>query len=337
MKRILIAAAMLLGVFCSCEKAEQKDPSPVKNEGNGILKVSMAYEKSPAAKATTDYTTVLDAEKTEKKVSVYVFDKSSGLLNVSQELTKTTDQFEVTVPAGEKTVYAVVNGPVLPDLTSLDEFKAIQDNLSDTDIATDGLTMIGSADCTVSANAPATADITVRRMVARVVIDGIVNRLPAQYGKMTIEAIYLGNANSVQNFDGTVSGMVNPLGYADNAKSQPIGKDGVTGACDNYMYKAPAADVKVNATYDVKNHLYCQPNRTTTPTCVFILATIGSGKYYYRIPLDGGLDPNYTYSVSATVNNLGTQNPDDDFIKGNIVATITVAGWSAGDDYNAEF
>lgn len=338
MKKLFCFGAALLFFLPACEKNfTESDDNANAHVGEGILKVSLAYETFPQAKAVTDYTEVLEAEKAEKKVVVYVFDKTSGQLNVSKTLTKSSDAFSATVPAGEKTVYAVINGPDLSSVTTLSQMAAVTDNLANTTLAANGLTMVGSADCTVNGDTPATATITVRRLVARIVIEKITNNLPSQYGKMTIDAIYLGNAYTAQTFAGATSILANPSGYADANMTQPIGKNNEKGSCSEYLYRGLSSDVIVGGSNTTKQYLYCQPNATSTHTCVYVLTTIGTQKYYYRIALNGGLQANYTYSVEATISNLGTALPDDDFNLGQIDAAIIVAGWSAGDDYVAEF
>ena len=49
-----------------------------------------------------------------------------------------------------------------------------------------------------------------------------------------------------------------------------------------------------------------------------------------------GILANHTYSISFNVVNLGT-DPGKPLEKEQLSAFITVAGWSAGYDYSAEF
>ena len=335
MKNIFISAAALLVLACSCNKQEPV-PSPV-DDVFGELVVNVKQEVSAVTKATTDYVAVLDNEKAEKTVTVLVFDTASGALNVSKKLGASTENCSITVPVGKKTVYAVVNGPDLSSVTTVQQLLALKDNLAATSIATNGFTMLGTADCTVAKGTSVTASITVKRLVSRVVLKELTNSLPAAYGHMTINAVYLGNANSVQTLAGAASVPVNVSGYADAAKTQPIGKNGVTGACSEYLYRGVKADVNVGKSYTTVQHMYCQPNTTDKYTTMYILTTIGQNQYYYKVPLDKKLSANYTYSVDVNILNLGTQNPDDELEKGSLAVKITVADWVPGDDYVAEF
>lgn len=335
MKKIFFSAAALLALVCSCNKQE---PIPSTDQNSyGELVISVQQEVSTKTKAVTDYVTVLDDEKAEKSVTVMVFDAASGALNVSKTLAATTEELTINVPTGEKTVYAVVNGPDLSGVSTVDQLLAVTDDLASSSIAADGFTMLGTANCTVAKETPASASITVSRLVSRVVLKNVTNSLPAAYGHMTIDAVYLGNANTVQTFAGVASVPVNIDGYADAAKAQPIGKNDVTGACPEYLYRAVGTDVNVGDSYTTVQHMYCQPNATDEYTTMYILTTIGDNQYYYKVELDKKLSANYTYSVEANIFNLGTDNPDDELEKGSLSVNITVADWVAGDNYNAEF
>ena len=72
------------------------------------------------------------------------------------------------------------------------------DDLSDSDMQEDGLTMIGSEVCVVRAGVQATPVVGVRWLVSRVVLKKVACNIAEQYGEMTIDCVYLGNANTVQ-------------------------------------------------------------------------------------------------------------------------------------------
>ena len=198
--------------------------------------------------------------------------------------------------------------------------------------------MFGSGNCTVEEGEIAEPVISVKRLVSRVVLRSIVNKVPKQYGSMTVNCVYLSNANTKQSLSGTVSGTVNPNGYEDSSKTKPIGKNGITGSCPGYLYRAVNKTVAVGASHTDKYHMYCQPSSSGTITCVYLLATIGGSQYYYRVPLQNGIQANKTYSIDVEIVNLGAAlPPDGDIQKGEIKATVNVSGWDAGDSYVVEF
>lgn len=336
MKKIALMLSAAACIACSGLVSESDDSILA---GNGEGMVTVTVQQAPSAtKAQTDYTTVLPDEMNVRKVAVFVFDKTTGTLNASKEIATTGEKCTFTVTAGEKTIYAVANGPDLSSVTTLSQLGQAVDDLSQSDIGTHGLMMTGSCDCTVEAGGTASPIISVRRMVARVVLQKVTCSLPSQYGSMTLDCIYLGNANTVQTLAGAVSGKVNPDGYADAQKTKPIGKNGVTGSCPNYLFYNSGYNISVGSSKTTKYHFYCQPGDDSSVTCMYLLATIGGNQYYYRVPLNVGLNANMTCSVELEITNLGAPlPPDGDLQKGEISATINVAGWDAGNKYEVEF
>ena len=339
MKKLIYFAASLLIFLTACEK--NITPSVSNSEdhvGEGVLKVNLAYETSAVSKALTDYTEVLNIEKAEHSIKILVFDKATGALNTVASPSSSAQTCSITVPVGEKTIYAVINGPELSTVTNVSVLKKIVDNLANNNINTEGFTMVGYTSCTAEASKTVTANITVKRLVSRIVLNNITNNLPSQYQNLTLDAVFLGNAYTAQTFDATeVSGMVNPNGYADQSQTAAIGKNSVSGSCPDYLYRSVSENITCGTIYNKKQCLYCMPNSSSTHTCLFVLATVGSSKYYYKVPLTNGLQANHTYTVNMVINNLGTSEPGEDLVKGDIGVNITISGWEAGDDYVGEF
>lgn len=337
MKKIFFLSVIMACVACN-EFAHEYVGNADEVASGGHLRVTVE-QASDLTKAQTDYTAVLDVEKAVNNVTVLVFDKATGVLNASKELGSLTEECEFTITTGEKTVYAVVNYSDLGSVTTISQLEQKLDDLSETDVNTDGFVMVGSRDCTVRTGTPAEPVITVKRLVARVVLQKITNRIPAQYGYMVVNCVYLGNANTVQSFSGEVSSMLNPGGYADAAKTKPIGKSSVLGSCPGYLFKTVSANIATGATNSTRHHMYCQPNSDDeNVTCLYILATIGGVQYYYRVPLHLGLAANTTCSVEVEIANLGALlPPDGDMQKGEIKATINISGWDTGEKYEVQF
>jgi len=336
MRKIAVFMAMAACAACSYGISDQSGTGSASKE-QGTLSVTIEHERVET-KAQTDYTTVLDEEKAVNSIAVFVFDKASGILNSYKEIGSLSEECTFSVTTGEKTVYAVLNGPDLGMVTTVSQLQQIVDDLSGSEINSTGLVMAGSGHCNVEAGKIAEPVIIVRRLVSRVVLQKITNNVPPQYGSLTVDCVYLGNANTRQTISGTVSGKVNPDGYEDAAKTKPIGKNRVTGSCAGYLYRQADADISVGASNSTKYHMYCQPSGQDAVTCLYILATIGNGQYYYRVPFNNGLQANKTYSVEIEIVNLGSElPPDGDVQKGEIRATVTMAGWDAGDSYVIQF
>ena len=327
----------LLSVFTGCSKVV-KDAGDwsVEEAGKGNLSVSVVYDDL-VLKSLTDYTNVTTDEKAVKKLDVLVFDKVTGALNASMSLESMTDECQFALPVGDKVVYAVVNGPDVSSVTSEEGLLALSDNLSDRSFSGKGLLMMGKADCQIEAGKTASPVIAGKWLGSRVVLRKITCNLASQYKTMSVNCVYLGNANTVQTLAGESSVMVNPDGYADAAKTKPVGKSEM-GACYEYMFKYGSGDINVGGFNSTIYRLYCQPNETDKHTCLYIAVVIDYTTYYYRIPLINGLKAGSTCSVDVTISNLGSLlPPDTDYVTGGVAAKIQFGGWDAGEAYVVEF
>ena len=329
---------MLCAVVCvlACSQQEKSELSCNDSDLRGSLVVSVLHKEN-VTKAGAGYTEVLEVEKAEKKVTVMVFDKETGVLNASKDMDATSEECDFSIPVGEKTVWAVVNGPELDDVVTLGQLESIVDDLSLNSFLQEGLTMTGSEDCTVEAGTTVSPVIIVSRMVSRVVLRNVTCSLPAQYGKLKVDCIFLGDAFTKQTFGGGLSGKVNVSGYHDAEKTVPIGKNGVVGSCPEYLYASVGEFVNVQEEAALNRCLYCHPNDTQEYTNMYILATVGGRQYYYKVPLTKGLEANTTYSIDVEIMNIGESEPPvHDHDKGKVKAVITVADWVPGDTYSAE-
>lgn len=337
----LIVATMAASLMlASCVKNVEEGFETVSPDAkDGVLSVRLMNEGMHVKGGdTSSDLEVLEQEKKVVKVSVLVFDQATGMLNASKELETLNEECTMSVPVGQKVIYAVVNGPDLGEITRLSQMGGLVDNLSESDMLEDGLTMLGSEVCVVQAGVQATPVVGVKRLVSRVVLKRVACNIAQQYGGMTIDCVYLGNANTVQYGSGMVDGMVNPDGYADADRTSMIGKGGVSGSCAGYMYRKVAAEVPVNGEHAGLYHMYCQPNKSSEYTCLYLLTTIGGVQYYYRVPLNKGLEANHTCSVEILISNLGSLTPPhEDYQNGSIQASISIEGWSAGNGYVTEF
>lgn len=333
---VLTASAVLAG--CVKNAQEECGTSEVEME-SGMLSVRLMYEGMLVKSGEiSNYLQVLDEEKAVKKISILVFDESTGMLNASMDVKKVTDDCKLTIPVGRKIVYSVVNGPELGYVTRIGQMSELVDDLSNSNMAEDGLTMIGSEVCDVKSGEISEPVVVVRWLVSRVVLRKVECNVATQYGGMKVDCVYLGNANTVQYGSGTVGGMVNPDGYADAAKQHMIGKNDILGSCPEYMYRNVGVEIPVGGVHEIPSHMYCQPNATSDHTCLYLLATIGGVQYYYRVPLNKGLVANHTCSVDVNISNLGSLTPpEDDYQNGAVQAVVEIEGWTPGNSYVAEF
>lgn len=337
MKKIfcVFCAAALLFQACS-EKCANQDSADGRIPDGGIS-VMLKYDSS-VSRGVSDYDFVLDEEARVNDIQILVFDSMTGVLQRSAEMDSVDDRCEFAIPVGSKTVYALVNGPDVSKVRTLDALLEMTDDLSDRNYMQDGFVMIGSGICDVESGETARPVIKVGRLVSRVVLRSVTCNIAKQYEAMTVDCVFLGNAALECSMGGESSGRVNVGGYEDDMKSEPVGLSGVTGVCPEYLYRSMGCGIRVGQEYDQPVCMYCYPNETDDYTCLYMLATIGQQKYYYRVPLDKGLVSNVTCAVDVTITNLGAPLPPDGVLqKGEIVATVSIEGWSMGHLYNAEF
>lgn len=335
----ILTCVAALAVLAGCVNAAYEgDVVSSVDAQEGLMSVNVMYD-DVISKAQTDYVTALDEETKANSVTVLVFDKQTGALNASVQAGAVNKKCNISLPVGTKVVYAVVNGPSLSGVRKVSDMNAIMDDISLSDMDAAGLTMLGSSECEVTAGSLATeVTVTVKWLVSRVVLRKVVCNIPAQYGNMTVDCVYLGNANTRQAFSSVVpeGAVANVKGYA--ADGSPIGLSGVKGECETYLYRSVGKSVAVGSSHVANYHMYCQPCAQDECTCMYLLTTIGGNKYYYRVALDQGLQANTTCSVEVRITNLGSPlPPDGDLQKGQIHALVTVDGWTPGNSYVAEF
>ena len=334
MKKTMLIAALVALTGC----AEMKEEAPARETGEmemGLMSVKVKFD-DVLTRTVTDYRTALEQEKAVKKVDILVFDYTSKALNAVKRVTALDGECQMSIPVGKKLVYAIVNGPDPDGVTTVSDMGGLVDRLS-ADMTQTGLTLTGSAEYEVKAGTQEEpAVITVGWLVSRVVLTKVHCNIPQQYGEMYIDCVYLGNANTTQTFAGSSSDKANVDGLSKNGAQ--IGKNGESGDYSSYLFRSVGRSVQVNEALTDKYHMYCQPNTGPGHTCMYILATIGENKYYYRVPLAEGLKPNTTCSVELKITNLGASEPPvDDLQKGQIEAEIDFQDWIAGTNYVEEF
>lgn len=336
MKKIACFFAVAACVACSYDVCDVSGEDQA-GKSSGNISVLLEYE-DVVSKASGGYMESLSEENKINKIDVLVFDRQTGNLNASKMLGSVGESCVFSVSTGDKLVYAVANASNLSNVLTISQMENVVSDLSKTDYKTSGFVMIGSADCQVRLGEVAEPVIALKRMVARVVINKMTNKMASQFGTINVDCAFLANANKSRTLGGVSSDPVNIGGYADAMKTMPIGKNEVVGDCPMYMFREMGIAIpKGEAKTDV-HHLYCYPTNSEAKTCVYVMLTIAGNQYYYRVPLPNGLQSNKTYTIDLDFMNLGsTLPPDGDLQKGEIRAVVNVSGWDAGDDYTVEF
>lgn len=196
---ILATAAVSL---TACNKEAQPSVNDIAPE-EGTIMLSVAPQDGPVTRAVNAYTTAQNYESQVNRVQVFVFG-TDGKINCYRDFgTELTGSISATT--GAKTVYAVVNGPDLSSVGTLSELEAKAVDLSANSVtASKGFLMAGRSSCTVSTGS-VSCSVAVSRLAARVVLKSVTNNLPAAYGALKVERVFLANVAGNQSIAGTAA------------------------------------------------------------------------------------------------------------------------------------
>ena len=348
MKKIFLflAAASLVGM-AACNKADGLKSSLPEEQGEGVITFNFtpADGDAPTTRAVTAYTTAQTYETQVNKVQVFVFNSDGKIAAYLNNGTSLTGSISTT--AGAKTVWAVVNGPTLSSIGTLSALQSTVVDLSaNSTTASTGFVMAGSGSCTVTGSGSVPCNFSVSRLVSRVALVSVTNSLPASYGALKVERVFLSNVVGNQNIAGTASPSTwyNKDGVADEATRNAAHIiDGSTyqASCPTLTFKSVAQNVASAASYAPSTPLlfYGYPNSSTVApagfastfsakrTVLTVVATVDSQVQYYPVVLDNAvLERNKTYTVGLTITGPGASDPDKPVEKGSISVTISVAG-----------
>ena len=343
--KLILAALPLL--LAACAKTAPQ-PAPVLPEDeSSLLTVSFADD--------TKATTPTSGEQAISSLHFLVFD-SNGNLDVyhkcsSEEIT--AKKATITVKTGAKTVWALANlkDAELGSVKTVTKLKAVQLVLSDN--TTSAFVMVGSADCTVSSGAtPATAKISLSRLVSRVTLASVKNSLPTAYGEITINRAFLSNVVGSCTIGGAQSSPTwyNKEGVKDEEtrnKSHIIDGSTYAATCPTLTFASLGSSVAAGSTASLAKHFYGYPNSSTVApngfnstfaaqrTVLVVVATINKSTYYYPVVLSSAvLAANTDYSVTLTISGLGSDEPNKPVVKGSLEASVTVSDWTTGTSYS---
>ena len=342
--------AAVAAMVCSCDKDGDCVPcqKEEEQEQKAALRVSLNLEGDPQTRAT-NYVTAQAYETAVNDVQIFVFDSKGALATYLDADTKTSD-ITINTIYGQKTVYAVVNGPDLSGITTQEDLEHTAVDLGANSTTTSkGFVMVGSNACNVSGTT-ATVSISVKRLVARVALQKITNSLPDSYGSLTVNSVMLINVAGNQNLECTasISTWYNKMGRKDGASATQI-IDGTTNLAShptltfmsvgksvaNGGSLAPATPYLF---YTYQNNSTSEGNGwsntfSARKTRLVVTATIGGTKYYYPVSISNP-QRNTAHTVELTITGLGSTDPDILVQKGAITATVTVDPWQNGAVYN---
>lgn len=354
MKRITLFATMALVCAMACQRVEWSESQVDAGSGSLVISVNSGQ---PLTKSNTD---PAGQDAALHHVHVFLF-KQDGSFYLRDSLgtdvkTRTLDG----VKAGYYTVVALANAPMLT-VASLSELEQAAIQLSDND-PTRGFLMYGVCGQTIAvvsgAAEPVTADIEVKRHVARVRLAGVTNNLPSDKGALTVKGVFLENVLSRW----TCSGAGKPASYLNYA-GRKAGRN-LESSANSFIKTASDADC-ASLTFQTVNQtvargtsgetfdlpLYAFPNDCTeandhfsgatadsTRTRLVLLVSYGTPaeEWYYPVTLPD-LARNTSYDVTFTISGPGSEDPNQRVVNGNLAVEIRIDPWASGGTIAGDF
>ena len=346
----LILATAAVSLAACNKEAQPSVENGVPEEGTIML--SVTPQGGPETRAVNAYTTAQNYESQVNRVQVFVFG-TDGKVNCYRDFGKELTG-SVSATSGAKTVYAVVNGPDLSAIGSLSELESKAVDLSANSVtASKGFLMAGRSSCTVSTGT-VSCSVAVSRLAARVVLKSVTNNLPAAYGALKVERVFLANVAGNQNISGTaaVSTWYNKEGRKDETplvQGHVIDGSTYTASCPELTFKTVGASVANNSSHEPSTPyiMYGYANSSTaTPagftasfsaqrTVLVVAATVDGKLCYYPVTLSKStIERNTTYTVALTISSIGSDEPNKPIEKGSASVTVSVDGWKSGATYD---
>lgn len=338
-----LMAIALLGTSCS-ETEEQKVVPEEGAKAQMIVKFNNPETRSSGTPGTESGIT---------SGTIFVFRSGSGNLDGKADFTSIANPIAVDITAGTRDVYVVANvaGTNLSAVQHVDDLKDLDAKYAYGSIsqAGDNLPMSGVA---LSQNAtaatvasPASASVTMEYIVSKVTIKWTVSTTNTEIAGLTITDAYLLNVP-----DSSDCFAFSPDDLTSYSKGYLYGRDNITGFTGTYLPASPYtntnnADLKLDPVVSDNNFFYIFENKVAaSPTIVVIEGELTDPKtstttvYYYPIVINGPqnttsgdnsatVSRSRHYTVTATINGFGNDDPYNPIVPGIINVTITAPTW----------
>ena len=308
---ILSALALL-----SCSKTPYGSTVP------GTIDITVSVRQDALSRATD--VTYAD-ESNIADLQVFVF--RDGRLEDYQDAGKASSA-TLTITAGQKTVWALVNAAPLSGITDENELSNHVSRLSDN--RRDAFVMSGSV--TRKLTDGGMLEIPVRRLVSRVSVGKVTTgfKYALADADLSLDAIWLVNAAADATFSGGApTEWANKLGHVDSGH-------------DALLYDPVNTVVNNDTPYTREHAFYPYPNPTETVsygsswcprhTMLVLEVTLEGKKGYYAIELPT-LDRNKSYAIGEIhITHRPGDNPYVPVETGEATVPIVVKEWETGVD-----
>ena len=324
MKKLSFVLAAALAIV-GCEKEPVNSGS---NQPEGICEIT--FNLSPG---TTKVTTTDISKENEVNVStlqVFVFNSDGSVDAFSGR--ENGNNLTLSCTLGDKTVYALVNAPLIRQVESLTGFLAETSQFSDNQL--NQFVMLGSLNVKLSSS-KAKVTIPVKRLVCKIVIEKITRVDETEDSTKTLSIVGM----CLKHVAGTTNLGLNAQAeswYNTVTNEKLTSPDNVVAMTTQYnINSAPIANKE---TYATSHTFYAYPNivSSTYPTILSIEHAIEGDDtpYYYPIQIENNLEANKVYTITELklTRRGGT---DDD--KAQIYFTLKVEDWEIGGSWPESF
>lgn len=313
-------AATLCTVACNKELTTAKVDTPSEAVQLADLTLSIVGNAPATKSSDADFD---DDHSEVANVQFFVFD--GEVLDAYKKVGSATST-TMTVKAGDKTVWAVVNAPDISNVTTLTQLKAVSSTLLNN---ASNFVMVGSNTGTVPSEDP--IEIEVKRIASRVVVKKVTAAFsnPA-YASMSCKLVkmFLINAPGDINLELTNAPTT---WYAQRAY------EAVTGLTDHLSTSGANHELNTSA-FETECRHYCYPNPTIADsqattwsarhTRMVIEVLLGSETFYYPITMPV-LEPGKSYEIeNLTITRKGSSNPDQPISLSDATFEISVKNWT---------
>jgi len=355
MKRTILCAVLGLMGLAACNSL---DTAGTVTGGGTLVLTFYAGDLDMSTKADVNPS---GKDASINDIQVFLFLQDGSLYRretlSGNEMTKSLER----VKAGSYDIVAVANAPEMTSIQKKSELEQAELALSAHDPER-GFLMYGQSEGSVTvvseSSAAVRAVIPVKRYVGRVRLTSVQNNLPAVYGALKVDCVFLENGFGTWNYG--ASG--NPADYINYA-GRRAGRNTSTDESD-FIRQASDADCAA-LTFNAVNRsvnsgkqesfglpFYTLPNKTTAADDHFEGATSGDAcarlvlrvsygesgaqQWYYPVTIPN-LERNKSYDVSFIISGPGVSDPNQHVSSGNLDVVISVDPWESGGDYEGNF
>lgn len=349
-----------LAAFCTFSGCTDL-PAP---EGSGALAISLSPQVTVQTKGSD--VTERSFEKVVNQLQLFLF--KDGVRYDYISLQGNTLVFPYTrryasLESGRYAVYAVANGPDLSTVTAEAQLQSWPVTLADCSLSDSrGFVMAAAVtNVLITAGTSHQLSLSLQRFASRVQVVSIRNQVPSSYaenGAVTIRGIFLENANSQWNLQGTEEpfSWVNLGGRQAGKQASNDRSDFVSTAAHvpesfrTQLYRdVSKVLVREEIWYPDSCGLYAFPNRRTVDhtgasatvesgalSRLVVLARVNGADWWYPVTLfqqGMGLERNTSYDVTLVIRATGSTDPNEPVSEAQLSATVTNNGWTTGNSY----